>query len=80
MSMTEEEKELAAERRAAERLEEALDRERAQQAEIANLEIAPEALRAVTYLNRQLLRRERSEDWAFLRATRAIHLRQGTKR
>lgn len=78
--MTDEEKAARAEQRAQERLVAALEVERARQREIAELDLDEESALAVAYCNRQLLDIRRRADWDFLRDTRAIHLRQGTRK
>lgn len=80
MTMTDEQKAEAAERRAQERREAALDRERARQAEIAKLHLDDSSRIAVDYCNAQLLRPERAEDWPDLREWREIHIRQGSRK
>lgn len=80
--MTDEERDRraeAAQRRAEESRQRTMLKERLYQAELSGLDIAPEARRAIDYVNTQLLRPERSADWNFLRQSRVIHLRQGTK-
>lgn len=69
----------AAQKRAAAQREATMLKERQYQAELAELDIAPESRRAIDYVNSQLLRPERSPDWQFLRDSRVIHLRQGTR-
>lgn len=81
--MTDEERDRRSEAalaRAAEARQRTMLKERLYQAELAELDIAPESRRAIDYCGEQLLRPERSADWKFLRESRAIHLRQGTRR
>lgn len=81
--MTDEERDrraAAAQKRADEGRERTMLKERLYQAELSELDIAPEARRAIDYVNSQLLRPERSPEWKFLRESRVIHLRQGTRR
>lgn len=80
--MTDEERDRRSEAallRAAEARKRTMEKERAYQAELAELDIAPESRRAIDYCGRQLLRPERSPDWTDLRTWRNIHLRQGTR-
>lgn len=80
--MTDEERDRraeAAQKRAEEARQRTMLKERLYQAELAELDLAPESRRAVEYVNAQLLRPERSPDWKFLRESRVIHLRQGTR-
>lgn len=80
MTMTDEEKALAAERRAEERLVASLEREHKYQATLREEDFQPESWRAIEYLNRQLLLRHRQPEWKSLKETRDIHLRQGALR
>ncbi len=75
MTMTDDEKAARAERRAEERIEAALDRERDRQDTLATIAFGDEDHRKITYHNRQLLRRERSHEWPFLRSIRKDILR-----
>lgn len=80
--MTDEERDRraeAAQKRAEEARQRTMLAERIYQAELSDLDIAPESRRAIDYVNSQLLRPERSADWKFLRESRVIHLRQGTR-
>lgn len=73
--MTEAEKEQRAEERAQERLEALLERERQTQAKIALVSLGAEDQYKIDYLNGQLLRLSRSDEWKFLRGIRNDILR-----
>lgn len=75
MSMTEQEKAEAAERRAEERIAAAIEREHERQATIAFTPLSVEDQPKINYLNGQLLRPERAADWSFLRGIRTEILR-----
>lgn len=79
MTMTDEQKAEAADRRAeaARVAYEAAERE--YQASLSEDDFAPESWRAISYCNAQLLNPLRSSDREFLRDTRDIHLRQGAR-
>jgi hypothetical protein len=75
MSMTEQEKAAAAERRAQDRLAAALEREHERQAANAFVPLSVEDQSKIDYLNGQLLRESRAGDWSFLRGVRRDILR-----
>lgn len=69
----------AAKKRAARERKASLKKEREFQARLKEDDYAPEAWRAITYCNSQLLNERRASDWPDLRYTRDIHFRQGRR-
>lgn len=75
MTMSDEEKERRRRERAAANLQASLERERKTQTSLRGIDFNEEDQRKISYLNKQLLKITRREDWDFLREVRTNILR-----